>query len=138
MKNASLCVTATDRRRLGSLLASQEGRAWGEPRWLAELEEMLERSHSVESQLAPENLVTMNTRIRLTESGTGKSRTVTLAYPDDLGLIPDAVSIFQPLGTLLLGHKIGDVVECPEHRCGQRLRLAGILYQPEHAGAQHL
>ena len=70
-------------------------------------------------------------------SSTEKRRTVTLVYPDDIDLASDGVSILEPLGTALLGARVGDVIQCPAEKVG-RLRIVEILYQPEHLGAFHL
>ena len=110
----------------------------GRPDLSANLEVILEQSTPVETQATPENLVTMNTKVKLAALPTEKRRTVTLVYPDDLDLASDGVSILEPLGTALLGAKVGDVIQCPAEQCQRRFRVVEIVYQPEHAGAFHL
>lgn len=134
----SLCVTDTDRCRLGSLLATSNALAWGTSRWLAKVEAILEDAEAVRPRLAPKHLVTMNTTVKLVDLGSGKPRTVTLVYPDDIDLVSNGVSIFESLGTALLGCEVGDVVECPEKQCHRRFRVDEIIYQPEQAGAFYL
>ena len=131
-------VTYMDRCRLGQFLDSQESRAWGNRRCRAKLEVVLEQAKPVEAQFAPDNLVTMNTTVRLADLLSKKRRTVTLVYPDDVDLASDGISILDPLGTALLGCKVGDVIQCPGEKCQQRFRIDEVLYQPEHAGAFHL
>lgn len=116
-------------------MATDEDRAWGNARWRDELRAILEKSRPVEAELAPENLVTMNTCVTLVDVDTGERRTHTLVYPEYFDLLPDAVSILDPLGTALIGCQPGDVVQCP---CGRRCRVAEIIYQPEYAGAWRL
>jgi regulator of nucleoside diphosphate kinase len=136
--NKNLCVTHADRRRLGSWLTTQEGHVWGNPRSLANLEVILEDAESVPARRAPESLVTMNTAVKLVDLANEKEETVTLVYPDDVDLVQGGVSILEPLGTALLGRQEGDVIQCPVEQCQRRLRIARIVYQPEHAGASHL
>lgn len=132
------CVTDADRCRLGGLLANPASRGWGNRRCRAKLEVVLNRAESVEAQAAPEDLVTMNTTVRLAELPSEKRRTVTLVYPDDVDLVSEGVSILEPLGTALLGCKVGDVIQCPAEKCRCRFRIVEVVYQPEHAGAFHL
>ena len=133
-----LCVTNSDRCRLGAWLTSQEAHVWGNRRSLADLEVLLEEAEPVTSRLAPETLVTMNTAVKLVDLATEKRRIVTLVYPDDMDLVADGVSILEPLGTALLGCQAGDVIQCPDEQCQRRYRIAKVVYQPEHAGASHL
>jgi regulator of nucleoside diphosphate kinase len=132
------CVTHADRCRLGNFLDSQASRAWGNRCCRANLEAILEQAESMEAQDAPDNLVTMNSTLKLTELTSKKQQTVTLVYPDEIDLACDGLSILEPLGTALLGCKAGDVIQCPAKGCRQRFRIDEVVYQPEHAGAFHL
>ena len=80
----------------------------------------------------------MNTTVAIEDLNTGKLRTVTLVYPEDIDLSPNGLSVFEPLGIALLGSQLGDVVECPEGQCNQKLLVVDVLYQPESAGVGHL
>ena len=132
------CVTSMDRCRLGQLLDSRECCAWGNQCCRAKLEVVLEQAKLVDAQFAPHSLVTMNTTVRLADLRSRKARTVTLVYPGDVDLASDGISILEPLGTALLGCKVGDVVQYPVEKCQRRFRIEEVVYQPEHAGAFHL
>lgn len=125
-------ITNADRRRLGALVATEAGRAWGSVHWRDKLDLLLEEAHPVEAKRVPESVVTMNTTVRIVDGETGESRSVTLAYPDDLELLPDAISVLDPLGIALIGRAVGDVVKCSDEE--GRWRVTEILYQPEQAG----
>lgn len=131
------CVTDADRRRLGRLLASQECHVWGKGRWRADLECVLEQAQAVDPRQAPAALVTMNTTVTLTELATKQLRTVTLVYPDDMDLVSDSISVFDPLGVALIGCRAGDVIQCPAEQCQRRFCVSEIDHQPEQAGAWH-
>jgi regulator of nucleoside diphosphate kinase len=128
------CITDTDRCRLGALLTSCEARAWGRARCLSTLNARLEDAEAIDSNRTPTSLVTMNSNVELLDVRSGRRRCVTLAYPADCELVPDSVSVFEPLGTELLGSHIGDMVSFGN----QQYRVNAILYQPESAGAWHL
>jgi regulator of nucleoside diphosphate kinase len=131
-------VTYTDRCRLGQLISDQQCCPWGSPDCFATLEVLLEGAEAVEAHKAPVNLLTMNSMVRLSMLPSEKRRTVTLVYPDDVDLAPDGISVLEPLGTALLGRKVGDVIQCPDEKCQRRFLIVEVVYQPEHAGAFHL
>ena len=131
-------VTYTDRCRLGQLLNDQECCCYGSQHGRANLEVLLERAEPLEAHKAPENLVTMNSVVRLSILPSEKRRTITLVYPDDVDLASDGISVLEPFGTALLGRKVGDVIQCSAEKCQSRFRIADVVYQPEHAGAFHL
>jgi regulator of nucleoside diphosphate kinase len=131
------CVNDADRCRLGRLLVREPG-AWVDRTCRANLEVILEQATPVETRATPEDVVTMNTKVKLAALPTEKPWTVTLVYPDDLDLAADGVSILEPLGTALLGCKVGDVVQCSAAKGAGRFCIVEIIYQPEHAGSFHL
>jgi regulator of nucleoside diphosphate kinase len=131
------CVNDADRCRLGRLLVG-EACTWGDQTCRAKLEIILEQATPVETRATPEDVVTMNTRVKLAALPTDKLRTVTVVYPDDLDLASDGVSILEPMGTALLGSKVGDVVQFAAGKGASRFRIVEIIYQPEHAGEFHL
>lgn len=124
-------VTKADRRRLGSLLATTEGRAWGTLQTVGELEALLEDAVAVSSRDAPGTLVTMDSTVKVVDVDSGEERTVTLVYPAESGESNDEVSVTDPLGIALLGCEVGDMVQSLDHSIEQHLRVAELLYQPE-------
>jgi transcription elongation GreA/GreB family factor len=86
----------------------------------------------------PEILFTMNSTAELVDLESNARRMVTLVYPQDLDLVHDDVSVFEPLGIVLFGCQESDVVQCPAQDCRRRLSVAKIVYQPERAGAWYL
>lgn len=138
MTTSDQLITDVDRRRLGSLLATSAGRAWGTLQTVGELETLLEDALALSSDEVPETLVTMNSTVRLTDLDSGARRTVTLVYPQDAGESPNSVSVTEPLGVALLGCRVGDVVQSLDEPSDKSECVAEILFQPERADAQHL
>jgi regulator of nucleoside diphosphate kinase len=133
--NSTLClVTDADRCRLGSLLTRREGKAWGNRRARAKLYSVLERATPIAPRDAPETLITMNTTVELVDLESRARRIVTLVYPQDLDVVADGVSVFDPFGIALIGCQEGDVIQYPEGHRGRHMRVARIVRQPEHAG----
>jgi regulator of nucleoside diphosphate kinase len=59
-------------------------------------------------------------------------------FPADANYEEGKISILAPLGTALLGYRVGDVVYWHVPRGVRQLRIDEILYQPEAAGHYHL
>ena len=69
---------------------------------------------------------------------TGEERELTLVYPRDADGQPDKVSILAPVGSALLGLRIGDTIEWPVPGGRTiRLQVLSIRFQPEAAGELH-
>jgi regulator of nucleoside diphosphate kinase len=130
-------ITDVDRRRLGTLLTTREGRASGTMRSIDRLTTLLEDACSVAAIEAPKTLVTMNTTVELVDVETGSCRLVTMVYPPDTDDVPDGASVIEPLGLALIGCQVGDVLQCPDEP-GRDFRITEIIYQPERTGNRHL
>jgi transcription elongation GreA/GreB family factor len=57
---------------------------------------------------------------------TGGKRTVVIVTPDEVGLVPSAISAASPLAQALLGARIGDVVEVELPRGTEELTVLAI------------
>ena len=102
------------------------------------LEAELDRADVLDPPEMPANVVTMNSTVRFTFMESGKSQTLTLVYPKEADGSPDKVSVFAPVGTALLGLRVGDTFELPSPT-GQAVtvKVDAITYQPESAGQLH-
>lgn len=121
-------MTAQDVRRLGAVAALY---AEADAAGVARLRKTLARARPTAAAKIPRTTVTMNSRVRLRDAGSGE-RELSLAYPWDAGC--DKTSVLGALGATLLGAKVGArlVVE------GEPLTVAALPYQPEAAGDHHL
>lgn len=118
-------VSSRDRYQLGCLLADPQFRTWGDSSTRLMLELALEEA--VPTKAHPSRSVQMNSRVRVVDLDSDETRSITLAYPDDVDLFPDGVSVLEPLGCALLGRAQGDVVECREGQERSRFRVAAFL-----------
>lgn len=125
-----ILITKGDRQRLSQVLADHAAmRPWRSVEFL--VRELL-RATVVDDEAAPDNLVTMRSRIRIREDNSGTMRTVTLAYPEDSNVYEDAASVLTPLGASLLGLSEGQSISVPTP--GERLvktTVVKVIYQPE-------
>ena len=130
-------ITADDFRRLKAMIRLAKT---SRPKpHLNALERELRRATLVTPRRVPRGVVTMNSRVRVRDVGEGEPRVLTLAYPHHVrGGGESGLSVLTPLGTALLGRRVGDVVfHCADGR-SRKLRVEEVLYQPETAGDLHL
>jgi regulator of nucleoside diphosphate kinase len=130
--------TDTDRCRLGRLVSSYQAQGLGSRQLLEELEWELEESKAVDSESIQEDVVTMNSTVRLIRDKSSEEFTCTVVYPEDVDLVDDGVSVLEPLGSRLIGCEVGDVLECAGMDSPGPWRVAEIVFQPERVGAFHL
>lgn len=97
----------------------------------------LDRAEVVDPAQIPADVVTMNSVVTFKDDDSSDELTITLTYPSGAGL-PGTVSIFAPVGSALLGLKVGQHIEWPTPDGRRRqLRVLDIEYQPEASGDLH-
>lgn len=119
-------ITDDDRYRLESLLrrdAANETTG----KYHADLAAELRRAKVVPRSHIPEDVVTMNSTVRLRHLETGEVDTYTLVYPEEANIEADRLSVLAPIGTALLGYRTGDVVEWPVPAGVARFRIEEVL-----------
>lgn len=84
------------------------------------------------SEDVPPDVITMNSTARLRDLDTDEVFDYTLVYPRDAEA--QRISILAPVGSALLGYRIGDVIEWPIPAGTIRLKVEQVMYQPERAG----
>lgn len=123
----SLYLTQDDLERLSHLLEAQGGR-------FAKLEGELARARVVPRGEIPHDVVTMNSRVLFENETTGERREVTVVYPRDADIDAGKISVLVPVGTALLGLRVGQSIDW-ELPSGEkhRYRVIEVPYQPESA-----
>lgn len=134
MLTREIVITHADRRRLGTLLERAAADGLADARYLHDLEHELERAVVVDPSEIDDDVITMNSKVRLRDLDADGVETFTLVYPRDANIDENRISILAPIGTALIGYRVGDVVEWPVPIGTARLRVEEILYQPERAG----
>lgn len=137
MNGRNVVINERDFDRLNELVHSPRFRVTHSP-MVAMLERELERGEVVAPTSVPKGVVTMNSKVRFRDLGSGERETYTLVYPAEANVDDGKLSVLAPLGAALLGAKAGDVVECCAPGGVRRLKVERILYQPEAAGDFHL
>jgi regulator of nucleoside diphosphate kinase len=86
------------------------------------------------AEMAPD-VVTMRSRVRVADAAGAPARELTLAYPSEADAAQGRVSVLSPIGTALLGAKVGEIARwmLPDGRAAA-LRVEAVLFQPEASG----
>jgi len=140
MEHRDIYITEYDLNRLTELLEvglSFRG-SKNESQHLDGLKEELDRAHIVQPKDIPADVVTMNSRVRLRDMSKQDEQVYTLVFPRDADAENGKVSILAPVGTAILGYRVGDLVEWQVPAGLRELKIEEILYQPEAAGDYHL
>lgn len=98
----------------------------------------LARANVVAPGQIPNDVVTMNSTARVEDELSGESHELTLVYPRDADGSPDKVSVLAPVGSAMLGLRVGQSIkwQVPGGR-ELHLRIVAIRYQPEASGDLH-
>lgn len=89
----------------------------------ARLRDLLERAEVVAPTAADH--AALGARV-ITRSASGMVRAVVIVTPDEVGLVPSAVSAASPLARALLGGRVGETVEVELPRGPEELTITAI------------
>jgi regulator of nucleoside diphosphate kinase len=131
-------ITEFDLKRLKELIKVAE--EFGDKRvvrYLEELDEELDRAEAMKPQEIRDDVITMNSTFRLRDVDTDQETVYTLVFPGDADSARGKISILAPIGTAVLGYKIGDMIEWEVPAGRKRFKVEQIVYQPEAAGDYH-
>lgn len=137
MPRPNIIITKADRDRLEFLLASEFAAAISPFEYLDDLRAELDRAKIVPPEDVPRNVVTMNSTVVLRDMDTKEKETYTLVFPDEADIANDRLSVLAPVGTAILGERVGEVVRWRVPQGWRRLKVERVVYQPERAGAYH-
>lgn len=134
--DTNVIITDIDRRRLGTVLENAFSEGLVERRYLEELEDELERAMGVDPCECPDDVVTMNSTVRLRDLESGVTTTCTIVYPDEEGPADNRISVLDPLGTAIIGCREGDVVTVRTIDGTATWCVEEVVDQPEERRAQ--
>ena len=122
-------LTELDHVRIDRLL-SRSQRASGDT-----LHSVLDDADIVPNHQVPGDVVTMYTRVCVEDPRDGSQRKLAVCYPEDADPNAGFVSVLSPIGTALLGRRVGEIVQwsAPGGNV-QQLRIVELLFQPEASG----
>jgi len=134
MSKKLIYITDNDMKRLRELIKVAREFDNEDKKYLRELEDELNKGEVINSRDVSHDVITMNSKIRLRDINTQKDMVYWLVFPDDSNADQGKISILAPIGTALLGYKVGDIIEWKVPAGATKLKVEEILYQPEAAG----
>ncbi|MDI9611485.1 MAG: nucleoside diphosphate kinase regulator [Acidobacteriota bacterium] len=138
MAKRRIHITDYDMQRLRKLLEGTQYWNQKDKEYLSHLEEEMDQAVVVSYEKVPPDVVTMNTQMQVTDLDTKKKMSIQLVFPSEADFEKGKISILAPIGTALIGYRVGDTVTWEVPNGTRRLKIEEIVYQPEAAGDYHL
>jgi regulator of nucleoside diphosphate kinase len=134
MEKRKIYISEKDKTRLKRLFTTTIGFRSHDLKTLRDLLNELERAESIEDEDSMEDVIMMNSTVLVKDLDSGDDLIYTIVYPEHANSSENKISILAPIGTALLGYRVGDTIEWEVPAGKRRLKVKEILYQPETAG----
>lgn len=92
---------------------------------IALLDEELARATIVPDDALPQGAVALDSQVTFCDLQSGEQREVTLVVPSKADSVHNFISVLSPVGSALIGLRIGDVIDWPMP--GGRMRRLRVL-----------
>lgn len=122
----TITLSRSDYLRLRSLLSAQRGAAPSDRQHLLDLEDEMERAAIVEADALPSDVVAVDSTVILLDLESGAHDHYTLVLPGKADPAAGCISVIAPLGTAVLGARVGDVVEWRMPGGLRRMRIEAV------------
>lgn len=127
-------LTELDHVRLLNLIR-RDLRGDGSPLQLRVIEEVLDAAALVPSRDVAPDVVTMYSQVLLQDNQTGERSKLTICYPAEAEPAAGFVSVLSPVGSALLGLRVGSVARWSTPSGDEKsAEILAILFQPESSG----
>lgn len=123
-----IIVTTADLARLRRVVEQHDTPA------AESLDAELYRAIVMDQSTVPADVVTMNSEVVYEDADTSARRTVRVVYPKDADAQRGWISVLAPIGSALLGLRVGESIEWPVPVGRKRVRVVEVRYQPEANG----
>lgn len=130
----NIYITEVDAEKLRRLLWEAKSTEYRGSEYLKKLHDELERAQLVEPRQVPPDVITLNSTAVLEDVDAGEEMVYTLVFPEDADLSQGKISILAPIGTGMLGYRVGDTFEWDTPSGVVKIRVKELIYQPEAAG----
>lgn len=127
-----LHINELDHKRLMRLIEDALNGVTEQSNSLRSLQVELARATVVNAEELPRDVVAMRSRVLIMLDDEEKE--ITLVYPNEANLSTGKISILSPVGTAIIGYRVGDVVNWLTPGGLKRIRIKKVLYQPEASG----
>jgi regulator of nucleoside diphosphate kinase len=129
-------ITDLDRERLKSIIDAELKSGHMLDKSMKKLDEEINNAKVVNSRQIPQDIITMNSRALLHLDR--EEFEVSLVYHEEADWSNSKMSVLSPIGTAILGYRVGDTVEWEIPSGIAQIQIKDLLYQPEACGDYHL
>lgn len=125
MTLAPIHLSREDHAKLRLLLASISSSSMH--RTLHKLRDELDRAIVVDSTDFPTDVVALDSTVEYEDLATGEVEAYTLTLPERARVEERRISILAPIGTALIGYRVGDVVNWSTPGGERQLRIRRVI-----------
>ena len=138
-KESTIYITELDLARLKKLIeAARDSGVDSNTPYMNKLEDELDRANIVDPKEIAMDAITMRSKVRLKDLESGKEMIYSLVFPNEADVDEGRISVLAPVGTAMIGYRVGDIIEWEVPAGLRRLKVEEVLYQPEASGDYHL
>ena len=138
-KESTIHITEVDLARLRKLIeAARDNGVDSNTPYMNRLEDELDRANIVDPKEIPMDAITMRSKVRLKDLESRKEMIYSLVFPSEADVDEGRISVLAPVGTAMIGYRVGDIIEWEVPSGLRRLKVEEILYQPEASGDYQL
>jgi regulator of nucleoside diphosphate kinase len=123
-------ITQSDHQKLEALLSSRFVEVLGSSVDIDDLTVELGRAEIVSPDELPDDVVIMNSTVALRDLDTGERETYTLVFPQQADIAEGRLSVLAPIGTAILGERVGAEVTWRVPAGWRRLCIEKVADQP--------
>jgi regulator of nucleoside diphosphate kinase len=134
MNRPSTFLTTKDVEKLRDLIREAYHTEYRGSDYLKLLSAEMEKASVVDPDQIPADVITLNSTARLIDQDTDEEMVYTLVFPEDADPSQGKISILAPIGTAMLGYKVGDTFEWDTPGGKRIIHVREVLYQPETSG----
>jgi regulator of nucleoside diphosphate kinase len=138
MEERAIYITEYDLGRLRALILEARRAERRRNPSLDSLGAELARAKVVASTEVPPDVITMNSRVHIVDLDSHEEMVYTLVFPQDADMAQSRISVLAPIGTAMLGYRVGNIFAWQVPEGVRRLQVKQVLYQPEASGDYEL
>ncbi len=134
MNQPSIYITKTDEKKLKDLIWESQNSEYRGSDYLKMLAGEVEKAQVVEPHKIPSDVITMNSTAHLIDQESDDEMIYTLVFPEEADVSQGKISVLAPIGTAMLGYRVGDIFEWDTPGGKRKIRVVKVLFQPESSG----
>lgn len=136
MTDHAIFVTAHDAEKLQELIRNAQRGEYRKSKYLEMLSGELARATIIDAGAVPPDVIIMNSQAILIDIETGEEMVLTLVFPEDADPIEGKTSILAPIGTAMLGYRVGDVFEWETPGGMSKIRVEKVISRTKASDAE--